>query len=88
MTRWLAYRAQITAGEREGNFVVSFPDVPQAITEGGTRRDAVAMAQEVLQLSLVELVTRGQPLPRAKARHGTLVAVEPQVAAKLFLLER
>jgi antitoxin HicB len=82
------YRARLEPGAKHG-VVVSFPDVPEAITQGRDRADALAQAQEALGLALLSYPQRGLPPPRPKARAAALVpvAVEPAVAAKLALLE-
>jgi antitoxin HicB len=80
--------AEFEPGDRCG-IVVSFPDVPEAITQGGDEIDARAMAEEALDLALLTYPERGLPLPRPKARGRNLVAasVAPDVATKLALLE-
>jgi antitoxin HicB len=82
------YRARFEPGERRG-IVVSFPDVPEAITQGRDMADAVAQAEEALGLALLSYPQRGLPLPKPKARGADLVAipVEPEIAAKLAVLE-
>jgi hypothetical protein len=40
MVRLYSYSAEVEQGDESG-FVVSFPDVPEAITEGDTRDDAL-----------------------------------------------
>jgi len=84
-----AYRALFERGDRRGRIVVSFPDVPEAITEGRTANDARAMAEEALGLALLVYLDRGKPLPkpRAKGRGLVDIAVAPDVAAKLAVLE-
>jgi len=79
-----AYRALFEPGDRRG-YVVSFPDVPEAITQGRDLTDARAMAEEALGLVLLTYMERGTPLPkpRAKGRKLVEVAVAPDVAAKL-----
>jgi antitoxin HicB len=69
--------------------VVSFPDVPEAITEGDGEGEARVQAQEALGLALLTYPERGLPLPTARARGRNLVsvAVDPEIAAKLALLE-
>jgi antitoxin HicB len=88
MMQMFVYRARFEPGEKRG-IVVSFPDVPEAITQGRNQADAMAQAEEALGLALLSYPQRGLPLPKAKARGGdlVLVAVEPEVAAKLALLE-
>jgi antitoxin HicB len=87
--RTFVYRARLEPGERRGVIVVSFPDVPEAITEGRGKDDALMQAQEALGLGLLTYPARNLPLPKPKAKASGLVpiAVEPEVAAKLALLD-
>jgi antitoxin HicB len=84
-----SYRAQFEAGDRRGNVVVTFPDVPEAVTQGRGLADARAMAEEALGLALLSYLARGKPLPkpRAKGRDLVDISVAPDVAAKLAVLE-
>jgi antitoxin HicB len=87
--RAYAYRALFEPGDRRGNIVVSFPDVPEAITQGRGEADARAMAEEALGLVLLAYLERGTalPKPRAKGRKLVEITVAPDVAAKLAVLE-
>jgi antitoxin HicB len=87
--RTFAYRARFERGEKRGVIVASFPDVPEAITEGKGEVDALAQAQEALGLALLTYPARALPLPKPKAKGSGLVsiAVEPEIAAKLALLD-
>ena len=84
-----AYRALFEPGDRRGTVVVTFPDVPEVVTQGRGETDARAMAEEALGLVLLTYLRRGEPLPKARARGRGLVdiAVAPEVAAKLAVLE-
>ena len=86
--RSYVYRAQSERGARRG-FVVSFPDVPEAIMQGRDMADARAMDEEALGLALLTYPARGLRLPKVKAVGKRLVpvAVAPDVAAKLAVLE-
>jgi len=86
--RSYVYRALFEPGSRR-SIVVSFPDVPEAITQGRDMADARAMAEEALGLALLAYLERGMILPRARARARGLVeiSVAPDVAAKLAVLE-
>jgi antitoxin HicB len=87
--RTFVYFARFEPGEKRG-IVVTFPDVPEAITQGDDEADAYAQAEEALGLALLTYPVRGLPLPRAKTRRGAglvPVAVEPEVAAKLAVIE-
>jgi len=67
-----------------GAFVV---DVPEAITAGATRAEALDLAQDALVVALSGYVDEGRPIPRAsKAKSGqALVAVPPRAAIKLAI---
>ncbi len=86
--RSYVYRAEFERGSRRG-YVVSFPDVPEAITQGRAMADARAMAEEALGLVLLTYLQRGMPLPKPRARGRSLIeiTVAPEVAAKLAVLE-
>jgi len=83
------YRACFEPGEKRGAIVVSFPDVPEAITEGKGEADARTQAQEALGLALLTYPARNLPLPKPRAKGSELVpiAVEAAVAAKLAFLD-
>jgi antitoxin HicB len=87
--RSYVYRALFEPGERRGNIVVNFPDVPEAITQGRGEADARVMAEEALGLALLSYLERGKALPKPRARGRNLVeiAVAPEVAAKLAVSE-
>jgi antitoxin HicB len=72
----------------EGGFVVTFPDVPEAITAGETREEALANATEALGLALRGIASLTSSLPK-RGRHRGLVpvAVEAADALKLALIE-
>jgi antitoxin HicB len=87
--RTFVYFARFEPGEDHG-IVVSFPDVPEAITQGDDEADAYAQAEEALGLALLTYPARSLPLPRAKTHRGAglvPIAVEAEVAAKLAVIE-
>jgi len=47
----------------EGGFWVSFPDLPECLTEGDTIDEAYEMAVEALGLSLTDRIRNNEPLP-------------------------
>jgi antitoxin HicB len=72
----------------EGGFVVTFPDVPEAITAGATRAEALANAAEALGLALRGVAALGHDLPKRSRHRGLVpVAVEAADALKLALVE-
>ena len=83
-----AYPCTLTPDDEEGEgYVVTFPDVPEAITGGKTWDDALAMAQDGLAVALGMYVKGREevPVPSAVAPGQVLVAVPPIIAAKLAL---
>jgi antitoxin HicB len=86
--RTFVYAARFEPGDERG-LVVSFPDVPEAITQGDSEVDAMKQAQEALGLALLTYPRRGLSVPDAKAKGRGLIpiAVAPKVAAKIALLE-
>jgi antitoxin HicB len=86
--RTFVYAARFEPGDESG-LVVSFPDVPEAITQGDSEADAMKQAQEALGLALLTYPRRGLPVPHAKAKGRGLIpiAVAPEVAAKIAVLE-
>jgi antitoxin HicB len=73
----------------DGGFVVTFPDVPEAITGGETRTQALDMAADALTVALLGRLSDGDPLPRPKVTSAPFipVTVPAQFAAKIMLLE-
>lgn len=86
--RTFAYAAKFEPGDRRG-IVVTFPDVPEAITQGKTEGDARAQAEEALGLALLSYLDRGLALPRpaARGRDLVLVPVASDIAIKLAVLQ-
>ena len=85
--RTFTYRAVLEPGERKGVAVVTFPDVPEAVTDGVGEIEALKEAEDALGVALLSYPMRGLPLPKARARTGRTVTVAADVAAKLAVLE-
>lgn len=72
----------------EGGFTVTFPDVPEAITQGETEEEAAEMAEDALVAALSFYTDKAEPLPHPSPAHGRRTArAPPLVAAKLILHE-
>jgi antitoxin HicB len=70
----------------EGGFTVSFPDVPEAITQGDSEAEAAAMAEDALVTALSFYTDQSEPVPRpSPARGRPMALLPPLVAAKLAL---
>lgn len=74
--------------EPEGGFVVSFRDIPEALSQGDTREEALQMAEEALVTAMDFYFEDHRPVPLpSKAKRGeVLVALPPSLAAKVALL--
>ncbi len=82
------YPCILTPDDEEGEgFVVTFPDVPEAITGAKTWEEALKMAQDGLAVALGMYVKSREkiPEPSAAAPGQVLVSVPPVVASKLAL---
>lgn len=71
----------------DGGFVVMFADVPEAITAGETREEALTNAREALGLALRGILQEGRNLPEPASFDGVPVSVEADVALKLAVIQ-
>jgi antitoxin HicB len=83
----LRYPVKLEAAE-EGGFVVTFPDIPEAITQGEDKDDALLHASDALESALDFYLEDGRPVPLpSKPKHNQPVVELPtSVAAKVLLL--
>ena len=91
MIKAYAYPARLEADE-DGRIVVSFRDVPEALTDGADRAEALAVAPDALVTALagyVDDARNPRPLPEpSRIRKGEVMMALPLVsAAKLALHE-
>lgn len=81
----LFYPAVFHAAE-EGGFWVTFPDIPECMTQGNDMQQAYEMAVDALGLSLSTMEEDSEPIPAASAldavdpEDGTLVIIEFDMA--------
>ena len=72
----------------DGNgFVVSFPDIPWAITGGFTFREALINAEDCLVVALASCIRQQEefPTPSPYRKGQELLTVQPVIAAQLDL---
>lgn len=69
-------------------FMVSFPDIPEALTSGSTREEALDMAADALVTAMEFYFEdrRTVPPPSAPKRGQVLVDLPLSIAAKVLLL--
>lgn len=81
-----AYPCDLVPDE-DGGLVVTFPDVPEAISGGADHSEALVMAEDALTTALAGYVheKRDIPEPSQAAAGQDLIPVSPVVAAKLAL---
>jgi antitoxin HicB len=75
----------------DGGLLVTFPDIPEAVTGGATDEEAFANAQEALELALLTYADDGRDIPAATKRVGGVgrsvrVPVAAAVAAKIAFI--
>lgn len=84
MTSELAYPAHFEPAP-EGGYVITFRDLPEALTQGDDDDDALLMAEDVLGCVIEWRMDDGRPIPApSSARTGErLISVPAAVMAKL-----
>ena len=68
--------AIILEPQPEGGFTVTVPALPEVITEGDTRAEAVAMAKEAIELAIEHRRSKGIEIPADAASQIVEVSVE------------
>ena len=75
--------------KRDGDgFVVTFPDVPEALSSGRTRQQALAMAQDALETAIEFYFedNRTVPLPSKPKAGQPVIELPASLSAKVLLL--
>jgi antitoxin HicB len=82
----LGYPARV-APDGKG-YMISFPDIPEALTSGASRDQALALAADALTTAMDFYFEdrRAVPMPSTAKRGQVLVELPPSVAAKVLLL--
>ncbi|HEX3530810.1 MAG TPA: type II toxin-antitoxin system HicB family antitoxin [Thermoanaerobaculia bacterium] len=82
----LAYPVTLTPDETDGGFVVTFQDVPEAITQGDDLDGALVQASDALEEAIAGRVRRGDSIPEpSEAGAGQLIIPIPAFNAKVAL---
>jgi antitoxin HicB len=82
----LSYPARIVRDD--DGFMVSFPDIPEALTGAATREEALTLAVDALTTAMDFYFEdrRQVPAPSAPKRGQFMVDLPPSVGAKVLLL--
>lgn len=85
--REFVYAARFTADKKDGGFVVTFRDFPEAITQGETVEECLEEAAGALQAALEGRIMSDLDIPKpSKVKRGEhLIAVPIQSALKAAL---
>ena len=81
-----SYPARVT---RDGDgYLVTFPDIPEALTGARDRADAIALAADALTTAMDFYFEdrRAVPMPSPRKRGQIAIDLPPSVAAKVLLL--
>lgn len=82
----MRYPVNLELDPDSGGYVVSFPDIPEALTQGDTREEALAMALDALMTSFDFYFEDNQRVPLPGEVTGDYVEVPSSVAAKVIML--
>lgn len=83
------YPATLTPDTKDGGFVVTFVDVPEAITQGEDVADALREAADCLEEAIANRIVEGLPLPPPslvrKRQHAVLLPAQTAAKAALYV---
>ena len=87
MTQTLAWPATLERQD-DGSILVSFPDVPEDLTEGDTEAEALAEARDCLIAALGGYIGRRRAIPPPSSARGMdSIALPALAAAKVALYD-
>ena len=85
MTQGLIWPVELALQE-DGSILVTFPDVPEALTEGETEAEAMVQAQDCLVAALGGYISARRAIPQPSPSRGrTTVPLPALTAAKIAL---
>lgn len=84
------YPITLTPDLADGGFVVTFADIPEAITQGDTEAEALIAAKDALESALDFYYEDKRAVPAAsKAKRGQhFIALSASLSAKVLLLKK
>lgn len=83
-----AFPITLTLDKEKGGFVVTFKDIPEAITQGETETEALENAQEALEVALDFYFDDKPPVPTPSSpkRRQKTIEFSASLSAKVILL--
>ena len=84
----MKFPVTLTRDETDGGFVVTFRDIPEAITQGETVEDALVMAKDALETAMEFYFEdkRCVPAPSKPKRGQHTIELPASLSAKIWLL--
>ena len=84
----MRYPVRLTWQDDAGNYAVSFPDIPEALTLGDTKEDALCQASDALETALEFYFDGGRAVPEpSRIKRGqAFVELPVSLSAKVLLL--
>jgi len=73
------------AADDNGTLLVTVPDLPEAITFGDTRDDALARAADAIETALMAAISAPEDIPEPKTEGRTFVEINALASAKVAL---
>ncbi len=75
--------------QNDGSYLVLFPDIPEALTDGETNEEALSEAEDCLIAALGGYINdrRNIPKPSLPQKGQTTIRIPPLAAAKLALYQ-
>src|ERR1039457_3483142 len=72
--------------DESGFYLIKFPDLPGAATDGKTREEALAEAEDCLAEAVAGYLVRRERVPEPTYKHGdAFISLDPLLAAKAAL---
>jgi antitoxin HicB len=83
-----SYPVTLTPDKQDGGFVVTFKDIPEAITQGETEQEALEAGLEAIETALDFYFENKRlvPLPSLPKRRQKAVTLSASLTAKVLLL--
>jgi antitoxin HicB len=84
----MKFPVTLTPDKTDGGFVVTFRDIPEAITQGETMEEALTMAHEALETAMEFYFEdkRAVPTPSKPKRGQHVIELPASLSAKVLLL--